>query len=546
MAGPQYTLRLIPPVDEAKFKDWHLKQIYALFPVVLARPPANVQADAMHDATIPYALDFTGLAKGLDFIKLDDDSPDPLGGWKEFFGKFVVEDFPGGKKVHPERGFFNYYRVTKAKDGAEVIATFSDPKSPKTVDGKPQPYFVSLRVGKGKTFYIGSGELWRLRTFKEEFHQRLWVKLARFVSSGSGGKTFGRFSMAGEYVTGVIPIEAEVRDKDGFPLNAVTPPVVAIRKVGGSDAKEEKLPTVQLKAKKGPGTWRGIFAGNARLDKEGFYEVRIDIPGTDESITQTFEVKSPNIEMADLRTNFPKLYNMATDATLAMLNRLDQGTRDRLEGGKDRPKSGPDAKVETTAGAKLFFRLASAQPASQLITHVRPEEERVKGAVRDLWDRGPEVYAASSWDDVPALVWAMFLAPAAVMLVVMVLMAIGGRWLAVVGLVAALALIEIAMLGVINWTTPQEVFQPSALGVLLVVPPLICLTAAGILLLAERYYWVLGIIAGMVVYLAALLLVQVTMDPDWWPMKVDFTWMLLLIALLLSAEWFTRKMLRLA
>jgi hypothetical protein len=43
-----------------------------------------------------------------------------------------------------------------------------------------------------------------------------------------------------------------------------------------------------------------------------------------------------------------------------------------------------------------------------------------------------------------------------------------------------------------------------------------------------------------------LLLVQVILQPVWWPMKVDFTWMLLLIGLLLSAEWFTRKMLRLA
>jgi len=99
---------------------------------------------------------------------------------------------------------------------------------------------------------------------------------------------------------------------------------------------------------------------------------------------------------------------------------------------------------------------------------------------------------------------------------------------------------------VIHSTTPDVLFQPSVYGVLLVVPPLICLMAAGILMLAERYYWVLGILGGMAVYLGALLVVQMTLEPEWWPMKVDFTWMLLLIALLLSAEWFLRKMLRLA
>jgi len=557
VAGPQHTLRLIPPVDEAKFNAWDLKPIYSLFPVVLARPPANVQADAQHDATVPSALDFTGIAKGFDFLKLDEESPLPLAGWKEFFGKPMITEFSGGvKKVHPEHGFYNYYRINKAKDGAEVIATFNDSRSPKTADGKAQPYFVSLRVGKGKSFYVGSGEMWRLRTFKEEYHQRFWVKLARFVSSGSGAKTFGRFAMAGEYVTGIIPIEAEVRDKDGFPQSADAPPVVTVRKVAGSDLASGNVAsggresagtlTVQLKPKKGPGKWGGTFAGNVRLDKEGFYEVKIDIQGTDESITQTFEVKSPNIEMADLRTNFPKLYNMATDAAAAMLGRLDRETRDRLEGGRERPKGGPDVRVDTSSGARLFFRLASAQSASQLITHVRPEEEKVKGAVRDLWDRGPEVFNAQSWEDVPVLVWAMFLGPLVLMLPVMVFMLIGGRWMAALGLVAALAAIELAMAAVLGWSTPEELFQPSAFGVLLVVPPLICLTAAGILVLAERYYWALGIVVGMVVYLGVLLAVQMIFEPYWWPMKVDFTWMLLLIGLLLATEWFTRKMLRLA
>src|SRR5262249_12180529 len=140
---------------------------------------------------------------------------------------------------------------------------------------------------RGKTFYIGSGEMWRLRTFNEEYHQRFWVKLARFVSSGSGAKSFGRFSMAAEYVTGIIPIEVEVRDKDGFPQSADAPPVATIRLSGGRESAEKHdepgegnksagATTVQLKPKKSPGAWRGNFVGSARLDKEGFYEIKID------------------------------------------------------------------------------------------------------------------------------------------------------------------------------------------------------------------------------------------------------------------------------
>jgi hypothetical protein len=217
--------------------------------------------------------------------------------------------------------------------------------------------------------------------------------------------------------------------------------------------------------------------------------------------------------------------------------------------------------VDVGGGPRLFFLLANAQPINQCIAKVRPEEDKVKGRIRDLWPEGPEVYNAASWDDVPVLFWSMLGVPALVMGIVIVLLLMGGRWIAALGVLGTLLLVEfgIALLimpffglrhdadGVsMSYTTPMELFQPSAFGVLLVVPPLICLMAAGILLIAERYYWVLAIIGGMVVYLAALLLVQVIADPVWWPLKVDFSWMLLLIAFLLSAEWFTRKMLRLA
>jgi hypothetical protein len=540
IAGPQYMQTLIPPVDEAKFNAWDMKSVFALFPVVLARPPANVRPDAMHDASIPYTLEFTGIAKGYDFLKLDDDSNVPLGGWKEFFGKYVADEGPGAK-VHPERGFFNYFRVVKSKDGAEVIATFNDPKSPKTADGKAQPFFVSMRAGKGKSFYVGSGELWRLRSFREDFHQRLWVKLARFVSSGSGAKSFGRFAMAGEYVTGIIPIEAEVRDKDGFPLGADASPLVTVKRLDAAQPKDEKLPTTQLKAKKGLGNTRGVFVGSLRLDRDGVYEVRIDIPGTDESITQAFELKPPNVEMSDLRTNFPKLYGLATDATPAMLERLDPNTRAMLEAGQERPKSGG-----SVAGPRLFFRLAAAEAISRCITKVPAERESVKGALRNLWDRGPEVFKAQSWEELPWLLAAMYGLPAVIFLTGVALMLMVGRTMAAVGVLATLLVVEGGLVALVFTTVPSEVFQPSALGVLLVVPPLILLATAGILVVAERYGWAMSVLAGMVVYLACLLAIEYTLTPDWPPMKIDFTWILIAVGFLLSVEWFTRKMLRLA
>jgi len=69
-----------------------------------------------------------------------------------------------------------------------------------------------------------------------------------------------------------------------------------------------------------------------------------------------------------------------------------------------------------------------------LIVHVRPEEEKVKGAVRDLWDRGPEVFNATSWEDVAGVGLGDVPDASVVMLGVMVFVLIGRRWLAALGL----------------------------------------------------------------------------------------------------------------
>jgi hypothetical protein len=547
VSGPQHTQDLIPPPDPKKQEGWPLKDVYAVYPVILKRPPANVKPESMHDSTIPYLLNFTAQGRSHDFLKLDDSLNVPLAGWKEFFGKFVEEPFPGGiVKVHPERGFYSYYPLAKVKDGAEVLATFGDPKARKMDDGKDQAFFTFLQVGAGKSFYIGGDGMWRLRTFKEDYLQRFWVKVSRFVSAGGGGKSLGYFAMAGEYITGNVPIEAELRGKNGLPLDRNKVQVAEIHRLQGG-AKDDKPIIVELKYKKS--TSRGsLMAANVRIDQEGLYEVRTKIEGDSDPITQTFEVKSPLVENADLRTNHPKLFNMATDAPPSLLQRLDAETRSRLENNRDRPSGGggADIKVDLGSGPRLFFKLANANAVSQCVTKVPAERESVKGALRDLWDRGPEIFDAKEWGDLPWLVAAMFALPALLLLILLVLMLTGGRPLAAGVTVGVLVVLEALLLLVVLLVEPMTLFRPSLFGVLMVVPPLIALTAMGILLAAERYAWVIGILAATGVYLLIVLAIQFIAWPDWPLLRVDLTWMLILVGVLLSLEWFTRKMLRLA
>jgi hypothetical protein len=564
VSGPQHTGRLIPPPDPDKRKAWPLVPIFDLMPVILKRPAPNLKNETLHDSTIPYQLNFTADAKAYDFLQLDPKSNSPTGGWAEFFGPQKKWDEDG--KVHPERGFYTYYRVEDIKPvGAVVLATFLDYKAPKTAKGKDQPYFVVFQVGtSGKTFYIGSGEMWRLRTYKEKYHQVFWQTLVRYVSARTSGKSYGQFTMKREWEPGSIEIQAEVRDKnfmflDPKSLDPKKPLRVTIKQLGTGGGKDEKPREVELKPKNKTGKPDGQYVAVTSMPFEGRFELRIDIPDTATGhIKKDIVIKRKSLEKGDLRTDFPKLQNLASEPTPEVRKRLEAKLPDKDKDGGAPPGS---------SAAHLFFILALAEHSTECLERTPPATDTRKADREDLWNIGPMVYKLESWDDGPTwtllgtftattgelLKTALFAIPALTLVMVGGVMMIGRRWLTAAGVMAALVAVEIGMVLVTSNLSPKELFNPSVLGVVLVVPALIGLVAAGILLLAERYAWVAIVTGAVLLHLLVLGVFYWIADLAWlesvgWldALPVDFVWLLLLIGLLLSLEWFTRKMLRLA
>src|SRR5205085_562319 len=85
VGGPIHTDRLARPGGEDAMKI--LEPLFALLPVKL---DDSVFQDLKGgrkgpDRTRPWPLKFSGNAKGLDFLKLDDQDPKPLSGWTQFF-----------------------------------------------------------------------------------------------------------------------------------------------------------------------------------------------------------------------------------------------------------------------------------------------------------------------------------------------------------------------------------------------------------------------------------------------------------------------------
>jgi hypothetical protein len=570
VSGPQHTTRLIPPPDPEKFKAWPLKPVFDLMPVILKRPTPNLKLETIHDSTIPYQLNFTNEAKVYDFLQLNPKGLGPTAGWEEFFGRPVTEEFADGlMKTHPERGFFTYYRVDDVKGQAIVLATFLDPKAPKTAKKKDQPYFVVLPFGaSGKTFYIGSGEMWRLRTYKEKFHQLFWQNLVRYVSARTSGKSYGQFTMKREWEPGPVEISAEVRDKNFMPLDPKTllgkdGLKVQIKRLGGGTSDDDKPQNVELKVKHKTAKSDGQFVALANLPGEGRFELRIDIPDTNASFKKEIVVKKKGAEMGDLRTDFPKLQMLASEPTLEMRKRLQE----RLQA--KQPKHEENSPPPTSSASRLFFPLPVADLVTECLVRIEANKDIRKSGQEDIWNAGSLVYLKESWDaDLGVFVltrqknvmtiatfpinlrWFMLAIPVPVLLITSIVMLIGRRTWAGLGTLAALVVIEAALLLLMANFKPTEFFNPSVLGVLLVVPALTGAVAAGILLMAERYAWVIGLVAGVVVYVLALSCLHwlAGWSPTWFldPLPVDFVWLLLLLGTVLSLEWFTRKMLRLA
>jgi RNA polymerase sigma factor (sigma-70 family) len=163
IAGPVNTFRLARPADEKK-----LRPLLDLLPVQLE--DSRLAPDS--DGGNPAPLVFSRAARGVEFLKLDDAHKGPTGGWEEFFhGTATGEAKPGDPVVH---GFYSCYPVKKARPGAVVLATLGK------ADG--QPYLVVGPQGKGRVVYIGSGETWRLRQYRQAYHERFWSQLVRHAA----------------------------------------------------------------------------------------------------------------------------------------------------------------------------------------------------------------------------------------------------------------------------------------------------------------------------------------------------------------------------
>ena len=156
VAGPIHTAELTRSAEHATIRD--------LYPVTFQQR-FTLLSDGQYGGTMAWPLEFEGAGREAKFLWLAKTASESAAAWDRF------------------PGVYGYFDVKGAKPGATVYARFSDPQSAGLTGDRPI-YMAGQFYGAGQVFYIGSGEMWRLRNLDPAHFEVLYTKLIRQVSQG--------------------------------------------------------------------------------------------------------------------------------------------------------------------------------------------------------------------------------------------------------------------------------------------------------------------------------------------------------------------------
>lgn len=275
LAGPIYMDRWLYDDRYRLLRDLH--------PVVFQRRFTQF-IDARYGFEEPHSLELTREGGETDFLRLSDSESAPTL-WRKFDGVY---------------GFFD---VNDAKPGATVLLRCLDPHAFGDDGG---PIFLAEQFyGAGRTEFLASGEMWRLRKLDPDYFETFYTNLLRHVSAGRllrGSQRGSLFTDKERYLLGdSVVVRARLLDRRLEPLETES---VALQLVEPSGGRMVMLRPVDERP--------GFFEGRFNVTREGTYELLFDVPDSDgERLTRRLEVRAPEIERRRPERNVEALQSLA-------------------------------------------------------------------------------------------------------------------------------------------------------------------------------------------------------------------------------------------
>lgn len=268
------------------------KLLRSLSPVVLEQSGSALLAPGRVESETSWPLVLTTAGMQADFLWVTDDPKTSFEVWKDFEG------------VH------SFYSAYELKPGGKSLLQFSDPTS--ALDGQLPIYLATQYYGAGRTMYLGGGELWRLRRVGDQYFDRLYTKLVRWISQGRLllGSDRGVLLVDREQALlgDQVVLRAVLKNERYEPL--IQSEVVA-RLV---DPRGQNLPIVLRPL--ADGSQPGVYTGQFPILLPGNYLAQLQLGGlaSNDVLTATVKAKVPAIEMQRAERNDPLLRQLAGES----------------------------------------------------------------------------------------------------------------------------------------------------------------------------------------------------------------------------------------
>ncbi|HEY1186397.1 MAG TPA: hypothetical protein VGE74_02020, partial [Gemmata sp.] len=421
------------------------------------------------------------------------------------------------------------------------------------------PYLVTNNPSAAwRTCFLASGEFHKMRAFEpgegtgREYFERIWIKLIKYMTGKRNVRApRGRLLVGKEAVSGApLRVQARVLNESAKPyeITAPAPKFLVIQEPKQGDKRT--FGPYELTAKQNPrGGFDGYYAGQVLLDPKQFaaddsdYRVEIEIPDSaGEKLAGEFKIRAADPEMDNKRPDFGAMLRMASEFDKDFQARLPD--RVKVELGTKLPKDGGAHRLAFKATDKEMLRYIPECMQS------KSTNNDVRGPVNDLWDKPLRVTVFGT--EVKILDFELTQ-----------VRAFGGLYVLLGGALALLVLRGIwAALSSMIGSTPRQVIVIAVtalnvltaigLGVLVSQEVLdgwfwaVALVLLATQLLAFRAEWGTGLVMLGVMALLSTGGLVVAFSTGFSGANVQISFALLALVSLLSVEWLTRKVMRLA
>jgi len=269
VAGPVHTASWVQSPEHSKVR--------ALYPVEFQRR-LTLLDDGLYGSDKPWPIEFTRDGMEADFLWLGDTAAESRERWSRF------------------PGVYGCYAVKGPKPGAQVYGRYSDPDAG-IVNERPV-YFADHFYGAGRVFYMGSGELWRLRMLDVGYLEKLHTQLVRHVSQGRllRGSSTGRLLVERDryFVGDTVLVRAQLSTPSREPY-------VAPRVTAGVSGPADSTRNLDLAADENR---PGNFGGQFTVTNEGSYRIELSAPDApDEQLVKRITAAVPDLEFEETRRN---------------------------------------------------------------------------------------------------------------------------------------------------------------------------------------------------------------------------------------------------